>query len=69
MTTLSGWGNCTAGDNLVMERLLGVNSTAEEREAAFTPGVRFYFRYEDIIRHPAYVFDGYHPAKVKDELL
>jgi hypothetical protein len=64
-----GWGNCTAGDNLVMERLLGVNSTAAEREAAFIPGVRFYFRHEDIIRHPGYVFDGYHPAKIKDELL
>jgi len=63
------WGNCTAGDNLVMERLLGRGATDDERQNAFTPGIRFYFRYDDIIRHPNYVFDGYHPAKVKNELL
>jgi len=63
------WGNCTAGDNLTMERLLGRGATDDERENALMPGVRFYFRYEDIIRHPGYVFDGYHPAKVKDELM
>ena len=63
------WGNCTAGDNLVMERTLGRGATADELENALTPGVRFYFRHEDIIRHPGYVFDGYHPAKIKDELV
>ena len=63
------WGNCTAGDNLVMERLLGRGATDDERENALTPGIRFYFRYDDIIRHPDYVFDGYHPAKVKNELI
>jgi len=63
------WGNCTAGDNLVMERLLGRGATNDEREKALTPGVRFYFRYSDIICHPDYVFDGYHPAKIKDELV
>ena len=63
------WGNCTAGDNLTMERLLGRGATDDERENALMPGVRFYFRYEDIIRHPDYVFDGYHPAKIKNELI
>ena len=63
------WGNCTAGDNLVMERLLGRGATDGERENALMPGVRFYFRYEDIIGHHGYVFDGYHPVKIKDELL
>ena len=62
------WGNCQAGDRLVMERSLGRNPTDEELEKSLTPGVRFYFRHEDIIRHPGYVFDGYHPAKIKDEL-
>ena len=38
-------------------------------EKNFTPGVRFYFVYEDIINHPRYSFDGYHPAKIKDELI
>jgi len=63
------WGNCQAGDRLVMERNLGRGPTNDELENAFAPGVRFYFRHEDIIRHPKYIFDGYHPAKVKDELV
>ena len=70
------WGNCFAGDNLVVERnlakKLGRAPTWEEQNEAlennFTPGARFYFRYEDIISHPKYTFDGYHPAKIKDEL-
>jgi len=52
-----------------MERNLGRRATDHELESAFTPGVRFYFYFEDIINHPDYVFDGYHPAKVKNELL
>jgi hypothetical protein len=63
------WGNCTAGDNLTMERLLGRGATDDERENALMAGVRFYFRYPDIIRHPGFGFDGYHPAKIKDELI
>ena len=63
------WGNCQAGDRLVMERKLGRAPAAQELEHELTPGVRFYFRYEDTIRYPAYVFDGYHPAKVKHELV
>ena len=63
------WGNCTAGDNLVMERMLGRGATDDEKENALTPGVRFYFKYDDIIQHPDYVFDGYHPAKTKNELV
>ena len=63
------WGNCQAGDRLVMERNLHRPPSDEEQEKHFTPGVRFYFRHGDIIRHPNYVFDGYHPAKVKNELV
>lgn len=63
------WGNCQAGDRLVMERNLGREPSEYDLGKGFTPGVRFYFRYEDIIRHPGYVFDGYHPAKIKDELV
>jgi len=67
------WGNCQAGDNLVMQREMMRKfdrlPTADDLENALEPGVRFYFKYEDILRHPYYVFDGYHPAKVKDELL
>jgi hypothetical protein len=63
------WGNCQAGDRLVMERLLDRLPNEDDVEKNFTPGVRFYFRYNDIIRHPQYVFDGNHPAKVKYELV
>ena len=67
------WGNCQAGDRLVMERnrvgSLNYDAFLEALEKDFFPGVRFYFRYSDIIRHPGYVFDGYHPAKVRDELI
>lgn len=35
------WGNCQAGDRLVMERILGRAPAADELGAGFTPGVRF----------------------------
>jgi len=67
------WGNCVGGDRLVMEReldgSLNYEAFVEALEKNFTPGIRFYFRTEDIIQHPGYVFDGYHPAKIKDELV
>ena len=63
------WGNCVGGDRLVMERTLGRFPDENDLSINFAPGVRFYFRHDDIIRHPGYVFDGYHPAKIKDKLL
>ena len=35
----------------------------------FDAGVRFYIKYEDIIKHRGHVFDGYHPIKVREEVL
>ena len=63
------WGNCQAGDRLVMERKLGRFPNERDLSAGFTPGVRFFFRYDDLIRHPAAVFDGVLPVKVKDEVV
>ena len=63
------WGNCTAGYRLAMERHLGRNPTDDELENKLVPGIRFYFKYNDIIKHSGYVFDGYHPVKIKDELI
>jgi hypothetical protein len=63
------WGNCQAGDRLVMERTLERSPTEDDLGKDFTPGVRFYFRHVDILKHPEYVFDGYTPAKVKDEIM
>lgn len=60
------WGNCQAGDRLVMERRLGRFPTEAELENALVPGVRFYFRYDVLARHPDRVFDGVLPMKVRD---
>ena len=63
------WGNCQAGDRLVMERKLGRFPDESDLSVHFTPGVRFYFRYEDLTRHPGRVFDGVLPMKIKDEII
>ena len=62
------WGNCPAGDRLVMERKLGRSPSPDEMGAGFTPGVRFYFKYDDLDKHPQAVHDGLLPIKVKDEV-
>ena len=63
------WGNCQAGDRLVMERKLGRFPNDEDLSIGFTPGVRFYFRYETLLTHPNVVIDGVLPVKVKDEVV
>ena len=63
------WGNCQAGDRLVMERKLGRFPDETDLSVDFTPGVRFYFRYDDLAKHPCRVFDGVLPMKVKDEIV
>ena len=63
------WGNCQAGDRLVMERKLGRFPDEQDLSSDFEPGVRFFFKYEDIIRHPGAVFDGVLPVKVKDGVI
>ena len=63
------WGNCQAGDRLVMERKLGRFPDERDLSVDFTPGVRFYFRYEKLAEHPGRVFDGVLPMKIKDEIV
>lgn len=63
------WGNCQAGDRLVMERKLGRFPDEEDLSVNFTPGVRFYFKYDKLVQHPQVVFDGVLPMKVKDEIV
>ena len=63
------WGNCQAGDRLVMERKLGRFPDENDLDRGFEPGVRFFFRYKDIISHPNVVFDGVLPVKVKNEVV
>ncbi|MBO4418680.1 MAG: hypothetical protein J5789_02500 [Oscillospiraceae bacterium] len=63
------WGNCQAGDRLVMERKLGRFPNERDLSVDFTPGVRFFFRYDRLIRHPQATFDGVLPLKVKNEVV
>ncbi len=63
------WGNCQAGDRLVMERKLERFPDESDLSIHFTPGVRFYFRYDDLTKHPGCTFDGVLPMKIKDEII
>lgn len=63
------WGNCQAGDRLVMERELGRFPNEEDLSTYFRPGIRFYFRYDELIKHPNATFDGVLPVKIKDEII
>ena len=63
------WGNCQAGDRLVMERKLGRFPEDSDLSENFTPGVRFFFRYDELVKHPNRVFDGVLPFKIKDEVV
>jgi hypothetical protein len=62
-----GWGTHLVGDYVVLSE----NFPKEEdfKMGNFDAGVRFYIRYEDIIKHEGHTFDGYHPLKVKDEVI
>ena len=63
------WGNCQAGDRLVMERELERFPDEEDLSIHFNPGVRFYFKYDELAKHPNTTFDGVLPMKVKDEII
>lgn len=63
------WGNCQAGDRLVMERKLKRFPNEDDLSIHFTPGVRFFFKYQTIITHPKAVFEGVLPLKIKDEVV
>ena len=63
------WGNCQAGDRLVMERKLGRFPDEKDLSEGFTPGVRFFFRYHDLIHHPGAVFEGVLPLKIRHEVI
>lgn len=62
-----GSGNCTALDKLVFERVVGHVPSWEEFEVDFHPGVRFFFRNEDLQNYPGLIFDGIH-EKIHEEL-
>jgi hypothetical protein len=63
------WGNSDVGDYVVMSD----NPIEEQGDEFFKrgsgAGIRFYFRFDDLLRHPGHVFDGYHPMKVHNEIV
>lgn len=61
------WGDNPTGDYVVL--LENFPSEEDLLKGNFNPGIRFYFRYKDIIQHSGHVFDGYHAVKVKDEIV
>lgn len=63
------WGNCQAGDRLVMERKLGRFPNDEDLGKDFTPGVRFFFCYDKLVKHPDATFEGVLPLKIKNKVV
>ncbi len=63
------WGNCQAGDRLVMERKLEHSPSEEDLSTGFTPGIRFYYKYDILIKRNNAAFDGYYALKIKDKLV
>ena len=52
-----------------MERSLGKFPSDEDLSVHFQPGIRYYFKYEELAKHPKRIFDGVLPMKVKDEII
>jgi hypothetical protein len=61
-------GNCPGPDKLVYERICGYVPSWEDFAADFRPAVKFFFRTADLVNHPGFCADGYHLAKIRDEL-
>lgn len=61
------WGDSPTGDYVVLSD--NFSSKEDLIKGNFNPGVRFYFKYKDIIKHPGHTFDGYHAVKIKDEII
>jgi hypothetical protein len=61
-------GNCPGPDKLVYERICGYVPAWDDFAADFQPAVKFFFRTLDLVNHPGFCADGYHPAKIRDEM-
>lgn len=61
-------GNCPGPDKLVYERIHGYVPSWDDFAADFQPAVKLFFRTVDLVNHPGFCADGYHPAKIRDEL-
>ena len=63
-----GWGNSQVGDYVVLSDGNYGEQTEEVFKEGEHTGIRFYFKFEDLMKHPGHAFDGYHAIKVKDEI-
>jgi len=63
------WGNSQAGDRLVMERKMKRFPIEADLSVDFTPGVRFFFKYDKIVTHPNATFEGVLPLKIREEVI
>jgi hypothetical protein len=61
-------GNCVAPDIVAMSRQAGRDLTPQQADAAFYPGIRFFFRTEQLTYHPLAAWDGIHPIKIRESL-
>lgn len=62
-----GWGSHLVGDYVVLSEEFPPDEDLEKGN--FDAGVRFYFRYEDMLKHEGHIFDGYHAIKIRDEMI
>jgi hypothetical protein len=62
-----GWGTHLVGDYVVLSE--DFPNDEDFSTGNFDVGVRFYIKYKDILKHEKHTFDGYHPLKVKDEVI
>ena len=49
--------------------MLGCFPDYKDLSIDFTSGVRFFFLYDEIIKHPNSFFEGVLPLKIKDEVV
>ena len=59
-------GNCVAPDIVAMQRHAGLGLGVEQCDENFYPGIRFFFRFVDLLGHPHVAHDGIQAVKVKD---
>ena len=61
-------GNCVAPDIVAMQRHAGLYLSSEQCDKDFYPGIRFFFRYSDLLKHPCAVHDGIQSVKIKNQV-
>jgi hypothetical protein len=61
-------GRCTAPEAVAASRTLGRDLVPADLAPGYTPAVRFFFRWEELVARGDARFDGVHPVKIRGEL-